>query len=371
MKIDRIQTFLVPPSRSPDGWTGVKAFLFVKITTDTGLSGWGEAYLLPGRERVIKQVIVSLAPLLLGQDPSEIRKFRSRAVVEFADKRTGIDFYCGLSALEIALWDILGKSLNAPVYKLLGGRLRDAIPLYVSAWSDRRPSIDLLVARAQKMRADGFRAIKIYPMEFSSLAEAETCVRRVREAIGRDTDLMIDLNGLEDPYLAIKAARAFERYEPFWFEEPVSSEDLSALRHVRSASRLRIVSGERHGGICRFREILEREAADVLNPDICGCGGILEFLAISALAQAFSAQMTPHNYNSMTVGMAAMLHVSAVIPNLLVAEYVPAFQAMSDQLAKCDFRIADGAAGLPQAPGLGVAMHEQALAKLASGETVA
>jgi len=256
------------------------------------------------------------------------------------------------------------------VYRLLGGRLRGAIPLYVSAWSDRKPSIDLLVARAEKTKADGFRAIKIYPMEFSPLAEAEACVHRVREAIGWDADLMIDLNGLDNSYLAIRAARAFERYEPFWFEEPVSSDDLSALSYVRAASRLRIVSGERHGGIFRFREILECRAADVLNPDICGCGGILEFLAISALAQAFSAQMTPHNYNSMTIGMAAMLHVSAVIPNLLVAEYVPAFQAMSDQLAKCDFRIADGAAGLPDAPGLGVAMNEQALTKLALSETV-
>jgi galactonate dehydratase len=371
MKIDRVQTFLVPPSESPDGWTGVKPFLFVKITTDGGMAGWGEAYLLPGREHVIRQVIVALAPLLLRRDPSEIRAFRARAVVEFADKRTGIDFYCGLSALEIALWDIVGKSLSAPVYKLLGGPLRAAIPLYVSAWSDREPSIDLLVARAEKMKADGFRAIKIYPMEFSALAEAEACVRRVREAVGRDVDLMIDLNGLEDPYRAIQAARAFEPYKPFWFEEPVSSDDLSALCHVRSASRLRIVSGERHGGIFRFREILERQAADILNPDICGCGGILEFLAISSLAQAFSAQMTPHNYNSMTVAMAAMLHVSAVTPNLLVAEYVPAFQAMSDRLAACDFRIVNGTAGLPEAPGLGVAMNDQALAELASSDTVA
>ena len=134
------------------------------------------------------------------------------------------------------------------MYKLLVGRLRDVIPIYVSAWSDRRPSIDLLVARAEKMKADGFRAIKIYPMEFSSLTDAETCVRHVREAIGWDTDLMIDLNGLEEPYLAIQAARSFEPYEPFWFEEPLSSDDVSALNHVRSASRLRIVSGERHGG---------------------------------------------------------------------------------------------------------------------------
>jgi galactonate dehydratase len=366
MKIDRIQTFLVPPSQSPDGWTGVKPFLFVKIGTDTGIAGWGEAYLLPGRELVIQQVIISLAPLLLGEDPSEIRRFRSKAVVDIADKRTGIDFHCGLSTLEIALWDIAGKSSGVPVYKLLGGRLRDAIPLYVSAWSDQRPSIELLVARAERMKAAGFRAIKIYPMELSSLAQAETCVRRVREAVGWDTDLMVDLNGLDDPYRSIEAARVFEPYKPFWLEEPVSSDDLSALSQVRAALRSRIVSGERHGGIFRFREILERAAADVLNPDICGCGGILEFLEISSLAQAFSAQMTPHNYNSMTVGMAAMLHVSAVTPNLLIAEYVPAFQPISDQLAECGFRVADGAASLPEGPGLGVAINEQALAKLAS-----
>jgi galactonate dehydratase len=237
MKIDQIQTFLVAPSESLEGWTGVKAFLFVKITTDTGLSGWGEAYLLPGRELVIKAVIAALARLLLGQDPLEIRRFRAKAVGEFADKRTGIDFYCGLSALEIGLWDLAGKSLGVPVYKLLGGQLREAVPLYASAWSDRRPSIDELVAHAETAMAGGFRAIKIYPMEFPSLAQAEACLRRVREAVGQETDLMIDLNGLDDPYLAIQAARAFEPYEPFWFEEPVSSDDLSAPRRIRAATR--------------------------------------------------------------------------------------------------------------------------------------
>lgn len=255
MKIDQIRTYLVAPSQSPDGWTAVKPFLLVRITTDVGTDGWGEAYLLPGRELVARQMIVALAPLLLEQDPSEIRRFRSKAVVGFADKRTGIDSCCGLSALEIALWDILGKSLNAPAYRLLGGRRRESVPLYVATWSERRPGIDLLVGRAAKMKADGFRAVKIYPMEFSPLAEAESCVRRVREAIGWDTDLLIDLNALDDPYLAIRAARAFEPYQPFWFEEPVSSDDLDALGRVRSASSLRIVSGERHGGIFRFREI--------------------------------------------------------------------------------------------------------------------
>ena len=365
MKIVSVTTYLLGAQDSPDGWTTVKPFLFVKLATDAGLEGWGEAYVLAGRERAIEQMILSLGERLSGRPTAGPRAFRKDALLGFADKRTGIDFYCALSALELALWDLAGKRLGAPLHQLLGGAVRDRIPLYVNVWSDRAPSLGQVVARCVKMRQQGHGAIKIYPLQFPGLDQAEACVRQIREALGPAAEILIDLNALDDPNLALQAALRFEAYDPFWFEEPVTSDDLDTLAEIRRRTRLRVVSGERHGGKFKFREMLEKRACDVLNPDIAGCGGILELLEVAAMAEAFSVAVSPHNYNSTTLGFAAMLHCAAVMPNLLTAELYPDFLAAGAAIAESDFEIADGAASLPQAPGLGVNMKEDVLTALA------
>lgn len=365
MRILGVRTYLIGASASADGSATVKPLLLVKIETDAGVDAWGEAYALSGRERAIERMILALAESLVGREASSPRSFRANAVLGFADKRTGIDFYCALSALELALWDLAGKLVGAPVHRLLGGALRDRIPLYANTWSDRPPSLDVVVERAGKMQQAGFDFIKIYPMQFSGLDQAEACVREVRNALGPHPGIMIDLNALDDPHLALEAGRRFEPFDPFWFEEPVTSDDLDTLAYIRSRVRMRVVSGERHGGKLRFREMLEKRAADVLNPDIAGCGGILELLEVAAMAEAFSVAVSPHNYNSTTVAMAAMLHASALMPNLLTAELYPDHVAVGEKFADSDFRIVNGQATLPQAPGLGVAIREDALAALA------
>lgn len=361
MKITGIRSYLTAAAESPDGWSGVKPFLFVKLETDSGLEGWGEAYALAGRERGIEQIMLALGNALLGRDMPGPRAFRDFAVRGFADKRTGIDFYCAMSALELALWDLQGKQLGAPLHQLLGGAVRERIPLYVNSWSDREPSLGMLLARVEKLRDEGFDAIKIYPLQFAGLEAAEDCVRRIRETLGQGVEVMIDLNALDDPNLALQAARRFEPYRPFWFEEPVTSDDLGTLSEIRAKLDMRVVSGERHGGKFKFREMLAARAADVLNPDIAGCGGILELLEIAAMAEAHSVAVSPHNYNSTTVAMAAMLHVSAVMPNLLTAELYPDYLAAGEVFAQVDFSIEKGCATLPQSPGLGVTMDEAAL----------
>ena len=189
-------------------------------------------------------------------------------------------------------------------------------------------------------------------------------MRRTREAVGSDVEIMIDLNALDDPHLALRAARSFEAYDPFWFEEPVTSDDPATLRDIRSRVAMRVVSGERHGGKLAFRAMLEQRAIDVLNPDIAGCGGILELLEIAAMAEAVSVAVSPHNYNSTTVGLAAMLQVSALVPNLLMAELYPDYRATGERFATIDSGIVEGHAGLPQTPGLGVVVNETALVGL-------
>ena len=361
MKIIRIDTFLINPPQPAVCWATLKPLLFVRLETDSAITGWGEAYTLTGRATAMSALIQSLGAELIEREISTPNAFRVYAYREFADRRTGIDFYCAVSAVEIALWDCLGKHFSAPVYQLLGGALARKIPLYANVYSDLPRSAGETVKRIQDLKRDGFFAFKIYPLLLPSLIEAEELVMRTRETLGPDVDMMIDLNAMDDGYKAIEAGQRFEPYRPFWFEEPVSSEELTMLKHVRSKLKMRLVSGERHGGIRRFKEMLEHQAVDVLNPDISGCGGILELMNISSMADAYSVGVTPHCYNSMTVSFAAMLHVSAVIPNLVYAEYFPHIAAVSDVIATTTFKLADGFATVSDAPGLGVEMNESAL----------
>ena len=367
MIVTSVTTYLLPAFAPADGWSGGKPFLLVKLETDNGLVGWGEAYALTGRERAIEEMVLALGRAQVVGKAAGPRAFRSGAVLDFAQMRTGIDFYCALSALELALWDLAGKQQGAPVHALLGGAVRERIPLYVNTWSDRTRTLEEVVARTKSLTDQGFTGVKIYPLQFSDMDAAEELVRLVRDAIGPVCHMMIDLAAVEDPHLALAAGRRFAAYDPFWFEEPVTSDDLETLAHFRAKLPMRIVSGERHGGKFRFREMLERRVADVLNPDIAGSGGILEILEIAAMAEAFSVGVTPHSHNSNTVALAAMLQVSAVMPNLVTAELYPDFTASGERFAKVDTEIADGHVTVPQAPGLGVTIDEAVLDKLTDG----
>lgn len=354
MQISAVNTYIVPQSEAPDGWTSVKTFLFVRVETDTGLHGWGEAYVLTDREHSMARLIEELGRYLVGRDPFRIRQFSTLAYRAFAEKRAGIEFYSALSALEIALWDIVGKALQRPVYDLLGGACRSKIKLYGNFWSDRPGSTSGIVERAVGLVKQGFKAVKIYPLQCPDLDAAVERVRLVRQAIGYDIDLMVDLSGPDDPHRSVELAKRIEPFKVSWVEEPVASENLELLARLTSRIAQPVVSGERLCGKQAFRDVLERRSADILNPDIAACGGILEFLDIAAMAAAFSIPVTPHNYNSMTVGMAAMLQVSAIAPNFLIAEYFPYFASISEHLAITPFRVVDGWVDIPAEPGIGV-----------------
>jgi galactonate dehydratase len=365
MKIITIKTFIVAGSESSDGWTAVKPFIFVKIETEQGLCGWGEAYALTDQERSIAQLIEEVGQYLMGSNPMKVRRFAATAYTQFAEKRSGLHFYCAMSALEMALWDIAGKARGLPIYQLLGGACHDKIRLYANFWSTRDHSTEAIVDKAVEMKSKGFGAVKIYPFRCPTLTLAEDLVRRVREAIGPDMDLMIDFSGHEDPVVALQAALRFAQYDPYWVEEPVASHDLENLAHITQSAPVRIVTGERLAGKQVFRDVLVRKAANILNPDIAACGGILAFLEIASMAESFSVFVTPHNYNSMSVAQAAMLQVSALAPNCLIAEYFPYFQEVSDEISIKSLVIENGYATLPEQPGLGIELDESALAKYA------
>jgi len=270
------------------------------------------------------------------------------------------------------LWDIVGKALGVPVYNLFGGAFRDKIRVYANGWGGHtygEAAAQQCAEAACRVVEQGFRALKFDPFpgpwrELISREEeraAVACVRAVREAVGDDVDLLIEVHRRLAPMHAIRLAEMMEEFRPFWYEEPVSSQNLDALAEVRRRIRLPVVTGEELYTKSAFRQVLEKQAADILNPDVCNCGGILELKEIAAMAEPYSVALSPHNYNSTTVGLAATLQASAVMPNFLITEYFLNFEERGRQIAPEPLTVEDGFISLPTRPGLGITLDEKAL----------
>jgi galactonate dehydratase len=193
-------------------------------------------------------------------------------------------------------------------------------------------------------------------------------VGAVRDAVGPDVDLLIEVHRRLAPMHAVRVARLLEPFDPFWYEEPVSARDLGALAEVRRDIRIPIVTGEELYTRFEFREVFERRAADIINPDVCNVGGIQELRDIAAMAEAYHVVVSPHNYNSTTVGLAATLHVSAAIPNFLITEYFVNFEPRGLEIATPPLRVDNGYIDVPRAPGLGIDLREDVLSRYAYRE---
>lgn len=361
MKIESIKTYLVDSGSA-------KHWLFVKIDTDEGIHGWGEAYTQLDRDRVIERQIDELSRYLIGRSPFDIKQFFFSAYTDFAGKRGSLELFCAISSLEQALWDIVGKAAGQPVYNLLGGRTRRRLRVYANGWGGAQPP-EVLADSARAVVDRGFTALKFDPfpgpwrayIDRRQEEEAVERVRAVREAVGPDVEILVEVHRRLAPMHAVRVAGKMEPFAPFWFEEPVSARDLDALSEVRNAIALPVVTGEELYTKNEFREVFERRAADILNPDVCNCGGILELREIGAMAEAYHVAMAPHNYNSTTVGLAATLHASAGMPNFLITEYFVNFEEVGQEISFQPFRVEDSFITLPDTPGLGVDLDEEAL----------
>lgn len=365
MKVTGVTTFMVGPQPSSDGWSKGQIVIFVKLETDTGLVGWGEAYALDVRQKAICEIILSLGEALKQIADPTPRAFLYNLAKPMETKHPGIDYASAVSAIEIALWDLLGKSTGQPVHRLLGGAIVDRIPVYANAWDFPTQTAEAVAQRCARMRSEGYNAVKIYPLRRATLEEAEDCVRLTREAVGPDVDIMLDFSVQKDPRCALRAARLFEKYNPYWIEEPIAGDDLDTMAEFRANIGSRVTTGERQTGIRHYRDVLKKRAADVLNPDIAGVGGILEMIEIGAMADAHSVKMSPHNWNSTTVAFLAMLHVCAVMRNSIYAELYYDYLELGRQFAVCDYKLENGFATVPQQPGLGVEMKEDVMISLA------
>lgn len=364
MRVKSVRPLLVDPGSG-------KNWLFVKVETEDGIAGWGECYTQADRDTAIVAHVEQLGRYLIGRDPFQIKHFTYMAYHDFAGKRGAMDFYSALSGIEQALWDIAGKRLGQPVYNLLGGACREKIRVYANGWYGGAKDPDQLARRAAETVARGFTALKFDPfpgpwrthIDRAEELAAVANVRAVREAVGPEVDILVEVHRRLAPVHAVRVAAMIEEFRPFWYEEPVSARNLSALVAAKRDIRLPVVTGEELYTKAEFREVFERGAADIINPDVCNVGGILELKEIAAMAEPYLITVSPHNYNSTTVGLAATLQVAAIIPNFLITEYFVNFQPRGDEISVNPFKVENGYIALPTAPGLGLELREEVMAR--------
>ncbi len=354
MKIARIETFLLHPGSG-------KNLLFCRVETEDGLHGWGEAYVTRGKEKVIEECLRCMAPYVIGRSSFNIRHTGQVLFDDFAIRRNSMELLSAWSAIEIALWDILGKRTGLPVYNLLGGRSRAEVRVYANGWS-HASSVEENIERAVALKQEGFTAAKFDPfpgpwrthVDPQDEDYAVDFVRRMRDALGPEFELLIEAHRRFSPSHAIRIGQRLAELGITWYEEPCLSDNIELVREVRRAVPIPIVTGEAMYSKEQFFHALERRAADVLNPDICAIGGIVAMLDIAAMAQPQAVVMAPHNYNSVLAGFAATVHVCAVIPNFRIAEYFVNFRDACTAIATSQIKVHSGWAELPEGPGLGI-----------------
>lgn len=363
MKITNVSHFLVHPGRA-------KNLCFVKLETDEGLTGWGECYTQADRDIQVTAHIDQLKRYLIGRDPTNTKHFVQMAFDDIAARRGAMDFYCAISGLEQAMWDITGKAAGMPVHKLLGGACRERVRVYANGWSGGARTPEELGEKALTVLEMGFDALKFDPVPgpWRTYVDKEVerravdNVRAVREAVGTDVDILVEMHRRLAPMHAVRIAHEIEQYQPFWYEEPVLAENIDALAAAKRDINIPVVTGEALYTKFAFREVFEKQAADIINPDICNVGGILELKEIAAMAEPYFVAVSPHNYNSTTIGLAATLQLCATIPNFLITEYFVNLEEFGKAIAPNAFEVEDGYIPVPTSPGLGMELDEAALA---------
>jgi L-alanine-DL-glutamate epimerase-like enolase superfamily enzyme len=355
--------------------------VIVRVETECGITGWGEAKAGVGSAAACAGLAAIInddyAPLLVGQDPRDISRLWD---VMYNTPREGYAVAGGyalpqvgrrglsisaIAGVDVALWDILGKSLNVPVWRLLGGKRVDRMPAYASGgWADAANIGAQLQGYCDKA---GFRAVKMrVGVMDGSPARSAARVRAARETLGPDIRLMADAHGTWTVAEARAFARMVEDCDLFWFEEPVSADDKAGMAEVRRSSSVPISAGESEFTRHDFREICELRAADVLQPDLAIAGGLTEGLRISALASAFNLRLAPHLWSG-APAFAAGMHLAATQSAGFILEYSLGHNPMLHDLIEESFPVEDGHVAIPDRPGLGITVRESFLAQYGQG----
>ena len=341
-----------------------RVFVFVKVETDQpGLIGWGEAS-LEGKPRAVAGCLLDMEPMILGMDPRNVEHCW-QILYRSAFWRMGIIGLSAISGIDQALWDIKGKELGRPVYELPGGKVRDKVRMYTH-FGGATP--DAMAEDAASKVAKGWTAVKTVPVPITNIVDglavqkrAEAGLRAVREAVGDEIDILLDMHGRVTPQMAIQYARRFEPYAPFFMEEPAQAENPAAMAAIARATTIPIATGERLLTRWGFREILETGAASILQPDTCHAGGISEIRRIGAMAEVYYAGMAPHNPYG-PVSTAACVQVDFAMPNFVIQEMV---DPDTSPISMLEFvveplQVVDGHILPPTKPGIGVEVDEAA-----------
>jgi len=348
MKITRLESLFVRPR-----WH------FLKMHTDEGIVGLGEP-IVEGRARTVATAVRELEEYLVGQDPRRI-EHHWQVMYRGAFYRGGPVLVSAISGVEQAMWDILGKSLGVPVYQLLGGACRERIRVYAhcdGAGPDE-------AARAARARVDeGYTALKtgieapVRIVDTKAYIDRQvTRIQAMRDAIPSEVDLAVDFHGRVGPAMAIRLAQALSDCHLLFIEEPVLPENVDALVTVARSTAIPIATGERLFTRWGFREVLEKQAAAIVQPDLCHAGGIGEVRKIAAMAEVYYAAVAPHNPLG-PISLAAGLQVDACIPNFLCQEQV----SLGEGYIMRPFVVRDGYIDLPTGAGLGIELDDEAIA---------
>lgn len=354
MKITDIKAFTVDCFRT--NW------IFVKVYTDEGIAGVGEGT-LEYKEKAFLGALEHLKEYLLGKNPLEIEKHWHN-IYRDAYWRGGPVLMSALSAVEMALWDILGKSLNVPVYQLLGGKVNDKVRIYVNGWFAGAKEPEEFGEKARIAVERGVTAMKWDPfgknyLQISNkdLDKALRCVAAVRDAVGNDVDLLIEGHGRFDVPTGIKIAKELEVFKPMFFEEPVPPDNLEALKAVRDKSPVAISAGERLYSRWDYRKLFDTRAADYIQADISHAGGIMELKKIAAEAESRYIPFAPHNPSG-PVANAATLQLAATCPNFCILEIMYSDVVWRGDVVNENLSYKDGYITIPDKPGLGIEINE-------------
>jgi galactonate dehydratase len=341
-------------------------WLIVRIQTDEGIEGIGEASML-NQDPIVASLLEEWAEnYLIGKNPMNGELHWTRLHQDNLG-RGGRLFSTALSGIDIALWDLRGKILGVPVYELLGGPYAQRLRVYANGWYTTPGTPEQNAEEAKKVVAMGYTAMKFDP--FGRMAHttitpeeaqlSEDRVAAVREAVGPNVDILVEVHARFNVYTAVHLANRIEKYNPFWFEEPVSQENVSEMKQVRSRINIPVATGERLYLKFPFFELIRNEAVDILQPDICNAGGITELKKIAGMAEAQHIMMAPHNTNS-AVGTVASMHLDAAMPNFLIQEYHAEFyEPHYFEVIEGLPRQKEGYVDLPSGPGLGIRLNEE------------
>jgi len=366
MKITKIET-LVCHAR-------MRNWIFVKVLTDqAGLYGWGEAT-LEWHTRGVVGSIEDLTPLLIGQDPTRIEHLWQMMYRQHFWHGNGIVRGTAISGIDIALWDILGKVHGVPCHQLWGGRVRDSVRLYAHLGGGKLEDFyccDPTDARrfgelAHKAVEEGFTAFKSMavpptaPIEgMQAIGYADKCVKAMRDAVGDSIDIMVDCHARPSPRMGMLFAKALEPYNLYWLEEPCWPEVMDEIAGIQRAVKTPIATGERLVGAAAFRDLLEKRAASIIQPDITHCGGLTEARRICAMADAYRVAIAPHNPQG-PVSTAASLELGFATPNYIICESVHSDVPWRDDLLKHGYTV-ENKGRIVRAntrPGLGIELDE-------------